>query len=289
MNYRLGARCLDLSSLSDPDRSDRRQPVLRDLVLALEWVRDNIIVRRGRGQGRPSSARAPRARCRDLLAAPAARGLFAGRHLRKPRQRDGRGAREAPRFAAQFAEILGVDRGTPPRALMQIEPIVRQGARPLPARLIEDPRVRSRSARSPMRLSLPRIRSRRSRAARPTRSADRRQQCRRSQAVHPLAQDDADESDRDRAPARCRRSAAENASPPRTPTTASRRVMQSAPHVLRVGGVAACEAHSKHAPTYMYRYDYAQRALNWTGARRHPRDGVAHGVQPLPDPMGLAC
>ena len=26
------------------------------------------------------------------------------------------------------------------------------------------------------------------------------------------------------------------------------------------------EAHSKHAPTYMYRYDYAPRPLNWRGS-----------------------
>ena len=35
------------------------------------------------------------------------------------------------------------------------------------------------------------------------------------------------------------------------------------------------EAHSRHAPTYLYRYDYAPRALNWTGL------GATHGMELL--------
>jgi para-nitrobenzyl esterase len=34
-------------------------------------------------------------------------------------------------------------------------------------------------------------------------------------------------------------------------------------------------AHSKHAPTYMYRYDYAPRTLNWTGL------GATHAMELL--------
>ncbi|BCI87931.1 hypothetical protein NIIDMKKI_31370 [Mycobacterium kansasii] len=43
VNYRLGALgCLDLSSLSTSDITIDGNLYLRDLVLALQWVRDNI-------------------------------------------------------------------------------------------------------------------------------------------------------------------------------------------------------------------------------------------------------
>jgi len=43
VNYRLGALgCVDLSSLSTPDITIESNLYLRDLVLALQWVRDNI-------------------------------------------------------------------------------------------------------------------------------------------------------------------------------------------------------------------------------------------------------
>ena len=43
VNYRLGALgCLDLSSLSTPDDPIESNLFLRDLVLALRWVRENI-------------------------------------------------------------------------------------------------------------------------------------------------------------------------------------------------------------------------------------------------------
>ncbi len=48
---------------------------------------------------------------------------------------------------------------------------------------------------------------------------------------------------------------------------------------IRLGGDFAfgtaawqiAEAHSLHAPTYRYRYDYAPRTLHWSGLGRHPR------------------
>ena len=45
VNYRVGALgCLDLSSLSSPDAPIDDNLFLRDLVMALRWVRDNIAV-----------------------------------------------------------------------------------------------------------------------------------------------------------------------------------------------------------------------------------------------------
>src|ERR1700758_752113 len=79
-NYRLGALgCLDLSSLSTPDYPIDGNLFLRDLVLALEWVRDNITAFGGDPDrvtilGESAGAHA----VATLLAVPAARGLIAG-------------------------------------------------------------------------------------------------------------------------------------------------------------------------------------------------------------------
>ena len=79
MNYRVGALgCLDLSSLSSPDAPIDDNLFLRDLVMALRWVRDNIAVFGGDPDnvtifGESAGAQA----VATLLAVPAAKGLFA--------------------------------------------------------------------------------------------------------------------------------------------------------------------------------------------------------------------
>lgn len=79
VNYRLGALgCLDLSSLSTPQITLDSNVYLRDLVLALRWVHDNIaefggdpgnVTIFGESAGAHITA--------TLLAVPAAKGLFA--------------------------------------------------------------------------------------------------------------------------------------------------------------------------------------------------------------------
>ncbi|MDT5368470.1 MAG: para-nitrobenzyl esterase, partial [Mycobacterium sp.] len=110
-NYRLGALgCLDLSSLATPDHPIESNLFLRDLVFALEWVRDNIASFGGDPDrvtifGESAGAHA----VATLLAVPAARGLFAGAISESPASGMVVAPEAAPRFAAQFAENLGVD------------------------------------------------------------------------------------------------------------------------------------------------------------------------------------
>ena len=59
VNYRLGALgCLDLSSLSTPEITIDSNLYLRDLVLALRWVQDNIAELAATPAMSPSSAKA---------------------------------------------------------------------------------------------------------------------------------------------------------------------------------------------------------------------------------------
>ncbi|MBV9640595.1 MAG: carboxylesterase/lipase family protein, partial [Mycobacteriaceae bacterium] len=108
-NYRLGALgCLDLSSLSTPEYPIESNLFLRDLVFALEWVRDNIASFGGDPNrvtifGESAGAHA----VATLLAVPAARGLFAGAISESPASGMVVRADATAKFAAQFAEIMG--------------------------------------------------------------------------------------------------------------------------------------------------------------------------------------
>ncbi|WP_343603093.1 carboxylesterase/lipase family protein, partial [Mycobacterium sp.] len=110
VNYRLGALgCLDLSSLSTPDITIDGNLFLRDLVMALRWVRDNIAQFGGDPDnvtlfGQSAGAHAVAA----LLATPTARGLFARAISESPATGMARSRALAAQFAARFAELLGV-------------------------------------------------------------------------------------------------------------------------------------------------------------------------------------
>lgn len=104
VNYRLGALgCLDLSSLSTPQITLDSNVYLRDLVLALRWVHDNIaefggdpgnVTIFGESAGAHITA--------TLLAVPAAKGLFA------------RAISESPAAGMVRSREVGVDEnGTP--------------------------------------------------------------------------------------------------------------------------------------------------------------------------------
>ena len=132
-NYRLGALgCLDLSSLSTPDNPIESNLFLRDLVLALQWVRDNIVAFGGDPDrvtifGESAGAHA----VATLLATPAAARAVRGRDLRKPGQRDG-GAR---RGGAQVRRpVRRIPRRRPPRRRGHADargaPAAGQGSRP---------------------------------------------------------------------------------------------------------------------------------------------------------------
>ena len=125
VNYRLGALgCLDLSSLSTPDITIDSNLFLRDLVMALQWVRDNI----GAFGGDPDnvtifgeSAGAPGGR----HAAGRARRQrpFRPSDFGEPGRRVWSGRRRSPSSSPRrFAALLGGARQDAAHAVMQASP-----------------------------------------------------------------------------------------------------------------------------------------------------------------------
>jgi para-nitrobenzyl esterase len=123
-NYRLGALgCLDLSSLSTKDNPIDGNLFLRDLVKALQWVRDNIAVFGGDPDnvtifGESAGAQA----VATLLAVPEAKGLFAKAISESPASGMVRSADAAATFAEHFARILGASRDEGAAAAMSASP-----------------------------------------------------------------------------------------------------------------------------------------------------------------------
>ncbi|MFV8315161.1 carboxylesterase/lipase family protein [Mycobacterium sp. 23] len=109
VNYRLGALgCLDLSSLSTQDVTIDGNLYLRDLVMALRWIKENIanfggdpdnVTIFGESAGAHITA--------TLLAVPDAAGLFHRAISESPAAGMTRSTEVAAEFAARFAELLG--------------------------------------------------------------------------------------------------------------------------------------------------------------------------------------
>jgi para-nitrobenzyl esterase len=126
VNYRLGALgCLDLSSLGTAAQPIESNLFLRDLVMALEWVRDNIAVFGGDPDnvtifGESAGAQA----VVTLLAVPAARGLFRQAISESPAAGLTRSQDVAARFAERFTALIGARRSDAAHALMAAAPAV---------------------------------------------------------------------------------------------------------------------------------------------------------------------
>lgn len=124
VNYRLGALgCLDLSSLSTPETPIESNLFLRDLVMALNWVRDNI----GAFGGDPDNVTifgesAGAHAVATLLAVPAAKGLFAQAISESPASGLVSSTTVAADAATKFVELLGVDRSDAAGTLMRTRP-----------------------------------------------------------------------------------------------------------------------------------------------------------------------
>ena len=124
VNYRLGALgCLDLSALSTPEHPIDDNLYLHDLVLALKWVRDNIAVFGGDPDnvtifGESAGAHA----VATLLAVPAAGGLFARAISQSPASGMQSGPDTAAAFAEQFAGVLGASKRDGAAAVMAARP-----------------------------------------------------------------------------------------------------------------------------------------------------------------------
>jgi para-nitrobenzyl esterase len=281
-NYRLGALgCLDLSSLATPDHPIDNNLFLRDLVLALEWVRDNIASFGGDpGKvtifGESAGAHA----VATLLAVPAAGGLFAGAISESPASGIVVSTDAAPMFATQFAEILGVDRHNAAAALMQIEPrrfvkalnqLIVRSSKELSATsfaigptvdgdyLPRDPFVamaRGEAHRVPVVVG---------------NNAEEARLFTKWLKLLPMTEHQLERLLADVDPASRDRIAA--AYPGYPDPDACMRL--SADMFFGSAAWRIAAAHSKHAPTYMYRYDYAPRTLNWTGL------GATHAMELL--------
>jgi para-nitrobenzyl esterase len=124
VNYRLGALgCLDLSSLSTADELIESNLYLRDLVAALEWIRDNIAAFGGDPAnvtifGESSGAHA----VSTLLALPAAGGLFHRAICQSAPARLTRSESAAADLAQRFIRILGLRRNDATTALREASP-----------------------------------------------------------------------------------------------------------------------------------------------------------------------
>ncbi len=281
VNYRLGALgCLDLSALSTPEHPIDDNLFLADLVLALKWVQENIAVFGGDPDnvtifGESAGAHA----VATLLAVPAARGLFAQAISQSPASGMQSGPETAAAFAEQFAGVLGASARDGAAAVMAARPaelvaalreLVIRGGRDMPGAfpvgptwgtemLPQDPVEAMRAGnahRVPLIVGT---------------NADEGKLFTRFLKLLPT----------DEASIEALLAAA-------GPDTRDRIVSAypdypSKAACIRLGGdftfgTAAWDishAHSAHAPTYTYRYDYAPRLLDMSGM------GATHATELL--------
>ena len=281
VNYRLGALgCLDLSALSTPEHPIDDNLYLADLVLALKWVRENIAVFGGDPDnvtifGESAGAHA----VATLMAVPAARGLFAQAISQSPASGMQSGPETAAAFAEQFAAVLGATKGDGAAAVMSARPaelvaalreLVIRGGRDMPGAfpvgptwgtemLPQDPVEAMRTGhahRVPLIVGT---------------NADEGKLFTRFLKLLPT----------DEASIEAFLSAAGAETRDRIVSAYPDYPNKAA--CIRLGGDltfgtaawAISHAHSAHAPTYTYRYDYAPRILDMSGM------GATHATELL--------
>ena len=281
-NYRLGALgCMDLSSLSTPQYPIDSNLFLRDLVMALQWVRDNIANFGGDPEavtifGESAGAHA----VQTLLATPAARGLFHRAIVQSTTFGLVRSAQEAADFAVQLAALLGAHPHEAAETLMHIDC----------ARLIAAPEemlkasTRDNVGQAPFGPAvdgdyLPRdpVEAMRLGEANPVpvivgnTAVEARAFTRGPLAYMPLTEPLIEEMLAVAEPAvREQIRAAYPGYPDRDAC-----IQLGGDRFFTAGGWQIAEAHSRHHPTYVYRYDYSPRTLDWLGV------GGAHGTDLL--------
>jgi para-nitrobenzyl esterase len=281
VNYRLGALgCLELSSLSTADVTIDDNLFLRDLVMALRWVRDNVEVFGGDPDnvtifGESAGAHA----VATLMAAPEAEGLFAQAISQSPGSGMISSAEIAEDYAARFARQLGASGTDAASALMAARPaelvdaldrLVAEGQRDMLGAfaigptfgtpyLPEDPVEAMRAGtahRVPLIVGT---------------NADEGRLFTRFLKLLPTSE-----------PA-IERLLAHLEPDARQRILAAYPGYPGADACVRFGGDfifgsavwQIAQAHSAHASTYVYRYDYATRALRWSGM------GATHATELL--------
>jgi para-nitrobenzyl esterase len=270
-NYRLGALgCLDLSSLATPDIAIQGNLFLRDLVAALRWVKDNIGAFGGDPDrvtifGESAGAHA----VATLLAVPDAGGLFHRAISESPATGLVRSAEAAARFAEQFVSFLGSDARHGAEALMRAEPwqlvkaldeLNAAVVRDMPGSFTVGPTVDGDYLPTDPVDAMARGQAHRVRLIVGNNAEEGRLFTRflkmlpSSELVIERLLAHVDPATRER-------------------ITGAYPGYPSADACLRLGADFAfgsaswqiAEAHSKHSPSYMYRYDYAPRTLTWSG------------------------
>jgi para-nitrobenzyl esterase len=271
VNYRLGALgCLDLSSLSAPGAPLESNLYLRDLLLALRWVAENIAAFGGDPDnvtvfGESAGAHA----VATLLAVPQAAGLFARAIAESPAAGLVRSPEIAAEFAGVFAELLGVGSGDAAHALMASSPAELMTAQKrLIARGVKDMRGafpigpvfgddvlpadpleaihRGAAHRVPLIVGT---------------NADEGRLFRRLLPLLPTTEPMIEALLADAGPAARRRITAAYPGYPEPKAC----VRLGGDFAFASAAWATAEAHGRHAPTYVYRYDYAPRVLRWSG------------------------
>ena len=279
VNYRLGALgCLDLSSLSNNDVTIDDNLFLRDLVMALRWVRDNIAVFGGDPDnvtifGESAGAHA----VATLLAVPAAKGLFAHAISESPASGMVRSAGVAGEYAAKFAALLGARVQDGAHAVMAARPaelvdaldrLIIAGQRDMLGAFAVGPT----SGTEYLPLD-PFVAMRRGEAHRVPlivgTNAEEGRLFTRFLRLLPTNE------------RMVERLLAATEPAERERITAAYPDYPEPDACIQLGGDFAfataawqiAEAHSPHAPTYVYRYDYAPRSLRWSGL------GATHGTE----------
>lgn len=271
VNYRLNALgALDLSSLSNKSITFDDNLFLRDLVMALRWVRDNIAVFGGDPDnvtifGESAGAHA----VATLLAVPAAKGLFAQAISESPAAGMVRTPDIAAEYATQFAALLGARKEDGAHAVMAARPaelvdaferLVRHGQREMLGAFAAGP------TRGTEYLPLDPVEAMRAGAAHRVplivgTNAEEAKLFGRFLNLLPMTERTIERllslvepGERERI----------TAAYPGYPDAAA--CMQFGSD-FAFGSAAwqIAEAHSAHAPTYLYRYDYAPRTLRWSG------------------------
>jgi para-nitrobenzyl esterase len=281
VNYRLGALgCLDLSSLSTADITFESNLFLRDLVLALQWVRDNIAEFGGDPKnvtifGESAGAHA----VATMLAVPAAQGLFAQAISESPATGMVRSSEVAAEFATRFATLWGVRKQDAAYALRKASPAELLAAQ---NRLIDDG-MRNMLGAFPIGpvfgddyLPLDPVEAMRRGKAHPVplivgTNAEEGRLFTRFLPLLPTTEPMVEALLAEMDPAA--RERITGAYPDYPERSAC----------IRLGGDFAfssaaweiAQAHGSHAPAYLYRYDYAPRMLRWSGL------GATHATELL--------
>lgn len=271
VNYRLGALgCLELSSLSTPDVTIDDNLFLRDLVMALRWVRENIAAFGGDQDnvtifGESAGAHA----VATLLATPDAKGLFSQAISESPTMGMVSEPGIAADYAGRFAAQLGASASGAAQALMTANPaslvnaldrVIIEGQRDMLGAFAIGPTFGTDY------LPVDPLEAMRTGAAHPVplivgTNADEARLFTRFLKLLPTTEKSIE------------RVLAHTDPAVRERITAAYPGYPNAAACVRLGGdfifgsavwhIAA--AHSRHAPTHVYRYDYATRTLKLSG------------------------